>query len=75
VALAALLVTLKAKGETPSEIAGAARALRAASAPFERPDYTYADCCGTGGDGQGTVNVSTAVAFVAAEAGAEASRG
>ncbi|AUX20610.1 anthranilate phosphoribosyltransferase [Sorangium cellulosum] len=69
VELSALLVALKAKGETPAEIAGAARALRAASAPFERPAYVYADCCGTGGDGQRTVNVSTAVAFVTAEAG------
>lgn len=69
VELAALLVALKAKGEAPAEIAGAARALRAAAAPFDRPGYVYADCCGTGGDGQGTVNVSTAAAFVAAEAG------
>jgi anthranilate phosphoribosyltransferase len=69
VELSALLVALKAKGETPAEIAGAARAFRAASTPFERPGYPYADCCGTGGDGHGTVNVSTAVAFVAAEAG------
>lgn len=67
--ISAVLIALKAKGETPAEIAGAARALRAASAPFERPGYAYADCCGTGGDGQGTVNVSTAVALVAAEAG------
>lgn len=69
VELSALLVALKAKGETPDEIAGAARALRAACSAFERPAYAYADCCGTGGDGHGTINVSTAVAFVAAEAG------
>lgn len=67
--LAALLVALKAKGETPAEIAGAARALRAAAAPFAAPDYLYADCCGTGGDGAGTVNLSTAAAFVAAAGG------
>ncbi|XXT99541.1 anthranilate phosphoribosyltransferase [Sorangium sp. So ce834] len=67
--LSALLVALKAKGETPVEVAGAARALRGAAAPFARPAYAYADCCGTGGDGQCTVNVSTAVAFVAAEGG------
>lgn len=67
--LAALLVALKAKGETPDEVAGAARALWSAAVAFERPDYVFADSCGTGGDGQGTINVSTAVAFVAAEAG------
>ncbi len=67
--LAALLVALKAKGETPDEVAGAARALRAACLPFERPDYVFADSCGTGGDGQSTINVSTAVSFVVAEAG------
>ena len=48
---------------------GAARALSAAALPFDRPDYLYADCCGTGGDGSGLINVSTATAFVAAGAG------
>jgi anthranilate phosphoribosyltransferase len=48
---------------------GAARALSAAALPFERPDYLYADCCGTGGDGSGLINVSTATAFVAAACG------
>ncbi len=69
VEIAALVVALKAKGERPAEIAGAARALRAAAAPFPRPDAPLADTCGTGGDGAHTVNVSTAVAFVAAELG------
>jgi anthranilate phosphoribosyltransferase len=67
--LAALLAALKTKGETPDEVAGAARAMLAHALPFDRPGYLFADCCGTGGDGQGTLNVSTAVAFVAAEAG------
>ncbi len=69
VELAGLLIGLKAKGETPAEIAGAARALRRAALPFDRPSYPFVDCCGTGGDGQGTPNLSTAAAFVAAAAG------
>ncbi|MGQ0588329.1 MAG: anthranilate phosphoribosyltransferase, partial [Sphingosinicella sp.] len=67
--IAALLIALKLKGETGDELIGAARALRAADAPFARPDYVFADTCGTGGDGSGTINLSTAVAFVAAAAG------
>ncbi|MDN5864967.1 MAG: anthranilate phosphoribosyltransferase [Gammaproteobacteria bacterium] len=69
VLLAALLVALKLKGESGAEIAAAARALRAASRPFSRPDYDFADCCGTGGDGLGTLNVSTGAAFAAAACG------
>ena len=68
-AIAALLIALRIKGETTDELIGAARALRSADAPFERPDYLFADSCGTGGDGSGTINLSTAVAFVAAAAG------
>lgn len=67
--IAAMLVALRIKGETADELAGAARALRAADAPFDRPDYLFADTCGTGGDGSGSINISTAVAFVAAAAG------
>ena len=67
--IAALLIALKIKGETADELIGAARALRAADAPFERPDYAFADSCGTGGDGSGTINLSTAVAFIAAASG------
>lgn len=68
-AIAAMLVALRLKGETAAELIGAARALRSADADFERPDYLFADTCGTGGDGSGSINVSTAVAFVAAAAG------
>ena len=68
-AIAAMLVALKVRGETVDELIGAARALRAADLHFERPDYLFADSCGTGGDGSGTINLSTAVAFVAAAAG------
>ena len=67
--IAAMLVALRIKGETKAELIGAARALRAADRDFERPDYLFADSCGTGGDGSGTINLSTAVAFVAAAAG------
>lgn len=67
--IAALLIALRIKGETTDELIGAARALRAADMAFERPDYLFADSCGTGGDGSGTINLSTAVAFVAAAAG------
>jgi len=67
--IAGMLIALRMKGETADEMIGAARALSAAALPFERPDYLYADCCGTGGDGSGLINVSTATAFVAAGAG------
>jgi len=67
--IAGMLIALRMKGETPEEMIGAARALSAAAKPFERPDYLYADCCGTGGDGSGLINVSTATAFVAAACG------
>lgn len=69
IAIAALLVALKAKGEHSDEVAGAAAALRAHARPFPRPDYLFADTCGTGGDGAGTLNISTAVALVLAECG------
>ncbi len=69
IALGALLVALRMKGETADEIAGAARALLAAAEPFAVPDYPAMDCCGTGGDGRGTLNVSTATAFVLAALG------
>jgi anthranilate phosphoribosyltransferase len=69
VEMAAVLAALKTRGETPEVMAGAVEALLASAVPFPRPDYPYADCCGTGGDGTGTVNLSTAAAFVAAELG------
>ena len=67
--IAGMLIALRMKGETTDEMIGAARALSAAAQPFERPDYLFADCCGTGGDGSGLINVSTATAFVAAAVG------
>lgn len=67
--VAALLSALKTRGESPAEIAGAARAMREGAVPFARPSGPVADTCGTGGDGAGTINISTAAAFVAAAAG------
>ena len=64
--IAGMLIALRMKGETADEMIGAAHALSAAAEPFDRPDYLFADCCGTGGDGSGLINVSTATAFVAA---------
>ncbi len=68
--IAALLVALAAKGETIEEIAGAVEAMRARARPVPHSRPEVVDTCGTGGDGRGTVNVSTAAAFVAAAGGA-----
>lgn len=67
--IAGMLIALRMKGETADEMTGAARGLFAGALPFEQPDYLFADCCGTGGDGSGLINVSTATAFVAAACG------
>jgi anthranilate phosphoribosyltransferase len=67
--IAGMLIALRMKGETAEEMIGAAHALSAAALKFDRPDYLYADCCGTGGDSSGLINVSTATAFVAAACG------
>lgn len=67
--LSSVLTALKMKGETPEEITGAANALLAQAKKFPRPDYAFTDIVGTGGDGFGTINISTASAFVAAACG------
>ena len=64
-----LLLALVAKGETVPEIAGAASAMRAHMTPLEPTRQDLVDTCGTGGDGSGTFNISTAAAIVAAGAG------
>jgi anthranilate phosphoribosyltransferase len=61
---------LRAKGESADEITGAARALRDAMVPLETDEpETLVDTCGTGGGAVGTLNISTAAAFVVAGAG------
>jgi anthranilate phosphoribosyltransferase len=66
--IAALLTALRVRGEAPAELLGAVRAARARMLPVAAPADTI-DVCGTGGDGLGTLNVSTAVAFVVAACG------
>ena len=64
-----LLLALATKGEAVEEIAGAATAMRAHMTPLESSRQDLVDTCGTGGDGSGTFNISTAAALVAAGAG------
>ncbi len=63
---AAMLVALAMKGEAPSEIAGAAAAMRRRVIAIPHGIDRVVDTCGTGGDGKGTFNISTAAALVAA---------
>ncbi|WP_374130194.1 anthranilate phosphoribosyltransferase [Sphingomonas sp. 28-62-20] len=67
-AIADFLIGLSQRGETSTEIAEAARALRARLIPIEAPTGAI-DVCGTGGDGHHTLNVSTAVSLIVAAAG------
>jgi anthranilate phosphoribosyltransferase len=67
--IAALVIALKTKGETPEEVAGFAKAMRDFSVKIKHEDKNMIDVCGTGGDGSNTFNISTAVSFVAAGAG------
>jgi anthranilate phosphoribosyltransferase len=67
---AALLMALRAKGETSEEVAGAVLALRCAMIGLDADDPNLlVDTCGTGGGRVGTLNISTAAAFVVAGAG------
>ena len=68
--IAGFLVSLRAKGETVDEIAGCAEAMRGHALPVRPERADVIDTAGTGGDGKGTVNLSTAAALVAAAAGA-----
>jgi anthranilate phosphoribosyltransferase len=66
-----LLIALRLKGETVDELVGAATAMRERAAPLACPDLERSiDTCGTGGDGIGTLNVSTLAAVLLAACGA-----
>ena len=68
--IASFLTALRMKGETVQEITGFARAMRAKAVCIQAKDgECVVDTCGTGGDGSGTFNISTAVALVAAGGG------
>src|SRR5690606_13682685 len=70
VQIAALLVALRTRRESPAEVAGGVRALRRAMIPVQAADPDQlVDTCGTGGGALTTFNISTAAAFVAAGAG------
>ena len=66
--IAALLMALRLRRETVAELTGAVRAMRSRMATVTAPPGAM-DVCGTGGDGGGTLNVSTAVTFVLAGCG------
>lgn len=66
--IGALLMAMRIRGETVLEITGAVRAMRARMTAIEAPSGAI-DVCGTGGDGAGTLNVSSAVTFVVAGCG------
>ena len=68
--IAGFLVALRTKGETADEIAGFAEAMREHMIPVTPTRSPVVDIVGTGGDGGGTFNISTAAAIVAAAAGA-----
>lgn len=71
----ALLAALRSKGVSGEELAAMAAILREAVAlPCERPALRLVDTCGTGGDGAGSFNISTAVAFTAAACGASVAK-
>jgi anthranilate phosphoribosyltransferase len=68
--IGALLMGLRLKGETLEELAGAAEAMRTFATPVRCTRRPLLDTCGTGGDGRGTPNISTAAGLVAAACGA-----
>ena len=66
--IAAAVTAMRLRGETVGELTACARAMRRAAMVLDHP-HQVIDVCGTGGDGLHTLNISTAVGFVAAGAG------
>ncbi|MBR0650986.1 anthranilate phosphoribosyltransferase [Roseomonas terrae] len=66
--IAGLLMAMRVRGETVAELTGAVRAMRARMTAIEAPPDAM-DIVGTGGDGAGSLNISTATAMVVAGAG------
>lgn len=67
--IGAMMAALATKGETFTELAGAAQAMRRKAHRIQAPGQTVVDTCGTGGDGLKTFNISTTTAFVVAGCG------
>lgn len=67
--ISAILISMKIRGESPDEIAGAAKVFLKYTKKFPHPNYLFADIVGTGGDGKNSINISTASAFIAAGCG------
>ncbi len=73
--IGAFLTALRMKGETQDEVVGFARVMREKATPLWNGEpLEVLDTCGTGGDGSGSFNISTAAAFVAAGAGARVAK-
>lgn len=71
--IAGFLAALRARGETVEEIAAAAQAMRDHAVKVDAPEDVI-DTCGTGGDGAGTYNISTAAALIAAGCGVKVAK-
>ncbi len=71
--IGALVMAMRVRGETVPEMVGAVRAMRARMRAIVAPEGAM-DVCGTGGDGAGTLNVSTAATFVLAGCGVKVAK-